>query len=100
MCYNLNMIEEVIKSVLALSNITVSKETVCLVGILILGLIISKISDDKRFKKYYDDMKNEKNKEIERLADDNRRYREIYLSSLGMSKQQVDDMSAAKMKGD
>lgn len=44
-------------------------------------------------------MKSEKNKEIERLADDNRRYRDIYLKSLGFNQEQVDVISAANMKG-
>ena len=94
------MLEEIIKSTLALSNITISKETLYLVIVLVVAIVVVKVIDDIKFHKYYNDMKEEKNKEIERLADDNRRYREIYLSSLGMSKQQVDDMSAAKMKGD
>lgn len=94
------MLEEIIKSTLALSNITISKETLYLVIVLVVAIVVVKVIDDIKFHKYYNDMKEEKNKEIEHLADDNRRYREIYLSSLGMSKQQVDDMSAAKMKGD
>ena len=80
------------------SNIPINKYTVLLAGIVSLCLIIFKVMEDNKFNKYYDDMKNEKNKEIERLADDNRRYRDIYLKSLGVNQEQIDNMSAANIK--
>ena len=45
-------------------------------------------------------MKNEKNKEIERLADDNRRYRDVYLRALGINQEDIDIASAANVRGD
>jgi len=39
-------------------------------------------------------MVKEKNQEIERLADDNRKYREIYLLNVGLTKEKYDNMSA------
>lgn len=93
------MMEEVTKLIIALSNINITTKTLILAFIIIVGFLLYKVFDDFKFKKYYDDMKNEKNKEIERLADDNRRYRDIYLKSLGIKQEQVDVMSAANMKG-
>jgi len=68
--------------------------------ILCVILIVSKIYDNSRFSKYYEDMKNQKDKEIERLADDNRRYRDVYLVNKGLSQKEIDDLSALKIKGD
>ena len=58
------MLEEIIKSTLALSNITISKETLYLVIVLVVAIVVVKVIDDIKFHKYYNDMKNEKNKEI------------------------------------
>lgn len=44
-------------------------------------------------------MKNEKNKEIERLADDNRRYRDVYLKLRGINQEEIDAASAANING-
>lgn len=86
--------------VIAFSNINVTNQTILLALIIVLAVVIYKIIDDRKFKKYYDDMKSEKNKEIERLADDNRRYRDIYLRSIGFAQEQIDQMSAAKLNGE
>ena len=84
----------------AFSNINVTNQAILLALIIVIAVIVYKIIDDRKFKKYYDDMKNEKNKEIERLADDNRRYRDIYLNNIGIAQEQINQMSAANMNGD
>lgn len=90
--------EEITKLLTAFGNIQITTKTLWLAIIIVIGVLLYKIFDDHKFKKYYDDMKNEKNKEIERLADDNRRYREVYLKNIGVSQEQIDDMSAVKLK--
>ena len=91
--------EDLTNLLIAFGNINVTNKTLGFAFLIIIAFITCKILDDRKFKKYYDDMKKEKNKEIERLADDNRRYRDIYLKSLGISQEQIDKMSAANMKG-
>ena len=91
--------EEITKLLIAFGNIQITTKTLIFAVIVVIGILLYKFFDDLKFKKYYNDMKNEKNKEIERLADDNRRYRDIYLKSLGINQEQVDVMSAANMKG-
>lgn len=90
--------EEITKLLTAFGNIQITTKTLWLAIIIVIGVLLYKIFDDHKFKKYYDDMKNEKNKEIERLADDNRRYREVYLKNIGVSQEQIDEMSAVKLK--
>jgi len=90
--------DEITKLLIAFGNIQITTKTLWLAIIIVIGVLLYKIFDDHKFKKYYDDMKNEKNKEIERLADDNRRYREVYLKNIGVSQEQIDDMSAVKLK--
>ena len=90
---------ELTNLLLILEKIPITNKTLGLAVALVIGLIIYKVIDDKKQLKYYNDMKAEKNKEIERLADDNRRYRDIYLKGLGISQEQVNEMSAANMKG-
>ena len=90
--------EEITKLLIAFGNIQITTKTLWLAIIIVIGILLYKIFDDHKFKKYYNDMKNEKNKEIERLADDNRRYRDIYLRGLGVKQDEVDVMSAANMK--
>lgn len=96
MCVSMN---ELTNLLLILEKIPITNKTLGLAVALVVGLIIYKVIDDKKQLKYYNDMKAEKNKEIERLADDNRRYRDIYLKGLGISQEQVNEMSAANMKG-
>ena len=80
-------------------SIPMTNKTILFAIVMVIGVHGYKFLDDHKFRKYYDDMKSEKNKEIERLADDNRRYRDIYLKSLGFNQEQVDVISAANMKG-
>lgn len=55
-------------------------------------LLIKTKIDNKNKRHYFDAMIKEKNKEIERLADENRRYREVYLPKVGLP---VEDMKKA-----
>lgn len=80
-------------------KIPITNKTLIFSFLLIVGILGYKFLDDRKFRKYYDDMKSEKNKEIERLADDNRRYRDIYLKSIGIDQNQINVMSAADMNG-
>ena len=90
--------EDITNLLIALSKIQVTTKTLIFAVIVIIGVIAIKLLDDHKLQKYYNDMKNEKNREIERLADDNRRYREIYLKNFGITQQQIDDMSAVRLK--
>ena len=90
--------EQATKFVTALGNIQITTETIILAVVIMIGVVIIKFVDDYKFNKHYNDMKNEKNKEIERLADDNRRYRDVYLQNLGINQQQIDNMSAVTVK--
>ena len=81
------------------SNMQINNKTLIFSVIIVIGVLAYKFLDDRKHLKYYNDMKSEKNKEIERLADDNRRYRDIYLAQRGFSQEQIDEMSAANMKG-
>ncbi len=91
--------EELTELLLAFRDIPVTNETLLFAFIVVVGILGCKFFDDRKQRKYYDDMKAEKNKEIERLADDNRRYRDVYLKSIGMTQEQVDVASAAQVKG-
>lgn len=93
------MIKELTDLLIAFEKFPVTNKTLIFAVILLVGFLCYKILDDKKHFKYYNEMKKEKNKEIERLADDNRRYRDIYLSQQGFSKEEIDSMSAANMKG-
>lgn len=68
-----------------------------LIGIVLVSQIIQKklTIKDQRF--HYSSMVQEKNKEIERLADDNRRYREIYLPRIGISQETYKNISAEEV---
>ena len=90
---------ELTNLLIAFGKIPVNNKTLIFALILLAGFLCYKFFDDRKHFKYYNDMKNEKNKEIERLADDNRRYRDIYLNQQGFAKEQIDSMSAANMKG-
>ncbi len=68
------------------------KVIICLVVILALYLLIKAVIDNKNKKHYFDVMVREKNREIERLADENRRYREVYLPKVGLP---IEDMQKA-----
>ncbi len=68
------------------------KVIICLVVILALYLLIKAVIDNKNKKHYFDVMLREKNREIERLADENRRYREVYLPKVGLP---IEDMQKA-----
>jgi hypothetical protein len=94
------MIKELTDLLIAFSSIQINNKTVMLASIIAIGVFIRKFFSDRKFDKYYNDMKQEKNKEIERLADDNRRYRDIYLSSLGIKQAEINQISAANVKGE
>lgn len=68
------------------------KVIIFLAVILALYLLIKAVIDNKNKKHYFDVMLREKNREIERLADENRRYREVYLPKVGLP---VEDMQKA-----
>ena len=68
------------------------KVIICLVVILALYLLIKAVIDNKNKKHFFDVMLREKNREIERLADENRRYREVYLPKVGLP---IEDMQKA-----
>lgn len=67
-----------------------------LVIMLIVIAISIKDSISRRF--YYNDMKKAKNEEIERLADDNRRYREIYLKNQGLKDKEIRKLMASDIE--
>lgn len=91
--------EEFTKFLCSISDLNISTQTVVLSAIFAIAAIIIKIVDNYKFDKYYNDMKNEKNKEIERLADDNRRYRDVYLKLRGINQEEIDAASAANING-
>lgn len=93
----INNITELLKT---LQGFNPSLKTIVCLFFGFIALMIFKFFEDKKFNKYYEDMKNEKNKEIERLADDNRRYRDIYLKFKGIEQSEIDELSAAKVRGD
>lgn len=68
------------------------KVIIFLAVILTLYLLIKAVIDNKNKKHYFDVMVREKNREIERLADENRRYREVYLPKVGLP---IEDMQKA-----
>lgn len=68
-----------------------------LIVIFCIYLTLTKWINFKNDRKYYDSMVKEKNQEIERLADDNRKYREIYLNNIGISKEKYDSISAERI---
>lgn len=70
---------------------------VCFIFVMIMNHIKS-----KRERFYYESMEKSKTMEIQRLADDNRRYREVYLAKLGYNQDEIDKISAknANTKGE
>lgn len=94
------MIKELTELLDLISKIHPDVYTIICLTVLFIGVIILKIIDDKKHRSYYDSMLEEKNREIERLADDNRRYRDKYLSNIGFNKEQIDNMTAANYKGE
>lgn len=93
------MIGELNELLTLLSRINIDVYTIIFAFVVVVGVIICKVIDDRKHRDYYDSMLEEKNREIERLADDNRRYRDIYLNKVGFNKEQIDSMSAANFKG-
>lgn len=68
-------------------------KVIIFISIVIAGyLLIKNYYDNKQKRYYFDKMLKEKNREIENLADENRRYREIYLPKVGVP---VEDMQKA-----
>lgn len=92
--------KELAEILCALSGLDISLKTIFLFCIIAVIPIVINVIKNNRFDKYYNDMKNEKNKEIERLADDNRRYRDVYLRTLGINQEDIDIASAANVRGD
>lgn len=77
------------------------KVIVIIAIIIAVFLLIKNWFDNKNKKYYFDAMLKEKNREIERLADENRRYREVYLPKVGLpveDMQKVSAISATKNK--
>lgn len=77
------------------------KVIVIIAIIIAVFLLIKNWFDNKNKKYYFDAMLKEKNREIEWLADENRRYREVYLPKVGLpveDMQKVSAISATKNK--
>lgn len=79
----------------ALAQLNINQYTIAFAIIVVLGILIVKYFDDRKFNNYYQSMLKEKNQEIKRLADDNRRYREVYLTKLGVSQEDIKNLSAS-----
>lgn len=94
------MIENLTNLIIAFGNININNKMIIFAAIVVIGALLYKFMDDWKFSKYYNDMKKQKDKEIERLADDNRRFLEIYLSRLGVDQKQIEKMTATNMKGE
>ena len=92
--------KDLIELIKLLQNFNPSVRVIIFISIFTLIIVILKIYDEFKCRKYYDDMKNEKNKEIERLADDNRRYRDIYLKGFGLEQEEINELSAKKIQGE
>lgn len=72
--------------VLAISNLVsnLNDKVIMFLSILIvIYLLLKNHMDNKQKRHYFDTMVKEKNKEIEHLADEIRRYRDIYLPKAG-----------------
>ena len=79
----------------ALAQLNINQYTIALAVIILVGVFVVKYFDDRKFNNYYQSMLKEKNKEIEQLADDNRRYREVYLTKLGVNQEDIKNLSAS-----
>ena len=91
----MNNIAEIIN---AFSNLEITNQTIVFAIVIVIGVIVIKVIDDRKFKSYYNSMLKEKNDEIVRLADDNRRYRDIYLTKIGFKQDEVNTMTASELK--
>ena len=85
---------ELIEAFSHLLNSMDEKLVVILSIIFCVFLLIKNAADNKNKRHYYDSMLKEKNSEIERLADENRRYRDIYLLKAGLSPEEMNKISA------
>lgn len=74
-----------------ISNLN-DKVIICVAVIIAIYLLIKLFLDNKNKRHYFDVMLKEKNIQIERLADENRRYREVYLPKMGLP---IEDMQKA-----
>lgn len=70
------------------------KVILSLAFIIVVFLLFKTLLDNKHKRYYFDAMLKEKNREIERLADENRRYREIYLPKVGLPIEDMQKVSA------
>lgn len=70
------------------------KVILILAVIVVIFLLIKTCLENKQKRYYFDAMLKEKNREIERLADENRRYREIYLPKVGLPVEDMQKVSA------
>ena len=95
-----NMIENLTNLIIAFSNVNINNKMIVFAALFIVGTLLYKFMDDWKFSKYYNDMKKQKDKEIERLADDNRRFLEIYLNRFGVDQKQIEKMSVTNAKGE
>lgn len=93
-----NFIETLTELVKVLGT-TESIVIICICFVVYVYLDHKKHKADKYF---FEEFKKLHEKDISRLADDNRRYREIYLKNIGISPEQLTQISAinAKTRGD
>lgn len=95
-------IHDIINLVKVLSDLVKSLGIVNIIWLVILIYaiyMINKIIQDKKDRYYYENMLKEKNANIEQLADDNRKYRDIYLKELKNIRPDLyEEMSAEKIE--
>lgn len=94
------MIENLTNLIIAFSNVNINNKMIVFAALFVVGTLLYKFMDDWKFSKYYNDMKKQKDKEIERLADDNRRFLEIYLNRFGVDQKKKKKMSVTNAKGE
>ncbi len=88
---------DIINAVINLYEVLGLRDTIVLVILLYILTFISSIWKDHQVSKRYSDLKKHMELEIERLADDNRRYRDIYLARMGLSKEEITSLTAANI---
>ena len=92
---------ELIQAISQLISNLNDKVIIFIAVLIVIYLLIRAHQDNKQKRHYFDAMLREKNREIERLADENRRYREVYLPKVGLpmeDMQKVSAISATKNK--
>lgn len=94
----MNNLVDIINALTALFQAVDNKTAIIIIFIVVIYLWLKSYLDSNKQRYYYNQMVQEKNKEIERLADDNRRYREIYLPQVGLSEKELSKISAGNVK--